>query len=146
MHKKFQGAYLLNLLGIVEAPFYPGALYLLGIFYTRKELAARIALLYTGQVVSTGCSGLIAAATFATLDQVHGISGWQWLFMIEGSVTMAIAFMGLFLLADDPSETRWLTQEERDLSVARIAKDTVGLQERGSVWQGLRQACTDPKM
>lgn len=59
-------------------PFYPGALYLLSIYYTRKELATRISLLYTGQVVSTGCSGLIAAATFSTLDQVKGIAGWQW--------------------------------------------------------------------
>lgn len=29
-------------LGVVEAPYYPGALYLLSIFYTRKELATRI--------------------------------------------------------------------------------------------------------
>lgn len=62
----------------VLQPFYPGALYLLSIYYTRKELATRISLLYTGQVVSTGCSGLIAAATFATLDKVKGLAGWQW--------------------------------------------------------------------
>ena len=66
------------LLGFVEAPYYPGALYILSIFYTRKELATRISLLYTGQVVSTGCAGLIAAATFATLGNVHGIAGWRW--------------------------------------------------------------------
>lgn len=29
-------------LGVVEAPYYPGALYILSIFYTRKELATRI--------------------------------------------------------------------------------------------------------
>lgn len=29
-------------LGVVEAPYYPGALYVLSIFYTRKELATRI--------------------------------------------------------------------------------------------------------
>ncbi|KAK2731097.1 major facilitator superfamily transporter [Colletotrichum kahawae] len=134
-------------LGFVEAPFYPGALYLLSIFYTRKELATRISLLYTGQVVSTGCSGLIAAATFATLDKVKGIAGWQWyrLFIIEGSVTALVAIFGFFLLPDDPSETRWLTEEERKLSVERIRRDTVGHQERGSTWEGLKQACKDPK-
>lgn len=62
-------------LGFVEAPYYPGALYILSVFYTRKELATRIAWLYTGQVVSTACSGLIAAAVFATLDGAHGIAG-----------------------------------------------------------------------
>ncbi|KAL0940260.1 major facilitator superfamily transporter [Colletotrichum truncatum] len=132
-------------LGFVEAPFYPGALYLLSIFYTRKELATRISLLYTGQVVSTGCSGLIAAATFATMDKVKGIAGWQWLFIIEGSVTALVAIFGFFLLPDDPSETRWLTEEERKLAVERIRRDTVGQQERGSTWDGLKQACKDPK-
>ncbi|OHX00352.1 major facilitator superfamily transporter [Colletotrichum incanum] len=132
-------------LGFVEAPFYPGALYLLSIFYTRKELATRISLLYTGQVVSTGCSGLIAAATFATLDKVKGIAGWQWLFIIEGSATALVAIFGFFLLPDDPSVTRWLTEDERKLAVDRIRRDTVGQQERGSTLYGLKQACKDPK-
>ncbi|TDZ39646.1 putative transporter [Colletotrichum spinosum] len=125
--------------------FHPGALYLLSIFYTRKELATRISVLYTGQVVSTECSGLIAAATFATLDKVKGIAGWQWLFIIEGSVTALVAILGFFLLPDDPSETRWLTAAERKLAVDRHRRDTVGQQERGSTWDGLKQACKDPK-
>ncbi|KAJ0327819.1 hypothetical protein COL922a_013386 [Colletotrichum nupharicola] len=102
-------------------------------------------LLMQGQVVSTGCSGLIAAATFATLDKVKGIAGWQWLFIIEGSVTALVAIFGFFLLPDDPSETRWLTEEERKLAVERIRRDTVGHQERGSTWECLLQACKDPK-
>lgn len=102
--------------------------------------------MYTGQVVSTGCSGLIAAATFSTLDGVHGIAGWRWLFIIEGVVTFGVAIIGLFLLCDDPSETKWLTEEERALAVARIQRDTVGNKGRGTVWAGLKQACTDPKM
>lgn len=65
-------------LGFVEAPYYPGVLYLLSIFYTRKELASRIAVMYTGQIVANGTAGLIAAAVFSTLDGAHGIRGWQW--------------------------------------------------------------------
>ncbi|KAI9150019.1 hypothetical protein HJFPF1_09769 [Paramyrothecium foliicola] len=133
------------LLGFAEAPFYPGALYLLSIYYTRKELATRISILYTGQVVSTGCSGLIAAATFSTLDGVKGIAGWRWLFIIEGSVTAFIALFGFFLLPDDPSQTRWLTLEERELCILRIKRDTVGQQERGSTWEGFKQAVKDPR-
>ncbi|KAH7030622.1 major facilitator superfamily domain-containing protein [Microdochium trichocladiopsis] len=132
-------------LGFAEAPFYPGALYLLSIYYTRKELATRISILYTGQVVSTGCSGLIAAATFSTLDNKYGIKGWQWLFIIEGAVTAGIAMFGFFLLPDDPSQTRWLTQAEKDLAIERIRRDTVGQQARGSTWDGLKQACKDPR-
>jgi MFS family permease len=65
-------------LGIAEAPYYPGALYLLSLFYTRKEIATRISILYSGNIFATAFSGLIAEATFATLDAKHGLAGWKW--------------------------------------------------------------------
>ena len=34
-------------LGLVEAPLLPGAVYLLGCWYTRKEVAFRMAILYS---------------------------------------------------------------------------------------------------
>jgi MFS family permease len=71
-------------LGVVEAPFFPGAFYMLGAWYTRKELALRTAVLYSGLVLATAFSGLIAAGVFAGLDGKHGLHGWQWLFIIEG--------------------------------------------------------------
>lgn len=65
-------------LGFVEAPFYPGALYILSLFYTRKEIATRVSILYAGNIFAVSFAGLIAAATFATLDDKHGMHGWQW--------------------------------------------------------------------
>jgi MFS family permease len=65
-------------LGVAEAPFYPGALYLLSIFYTRKEIATRISILYSGNIFATSFAGLIAAATFASIDGAQGLHGWQW--------------------------------------------------------------------
>lgn len=57
-------------LGVVEAPLLPGAVYLMGCWYTRKEMAMRVATLYTGQTLAYCASGLIAAAVFGTLDGV----------------------------------------------------------------------------
>lgn len=57
-------------LGVVEAPLLPGAVYLMGCWYTRREMAMRVAILYTGQTLAYCASGLIAAAVFGTLDQV----------------------------------------------------------------------------
>ncbi|KAJ4986194.1 vitamin H transporter [Stagonosporopsis vannaccii] len=112
-------------LGIAEAPYYPGALYLLSLFYTRKEIATRISILYSGNIFATAFSGLIAEATFATLDKKHGLQGWKWLFIIEGAVTFGVAIIGLFLLPDYPLTTRWLTPDERQLAHDRIVRDTV---------------------
>ncbi|KAJ9666158.1 hypothetical protein H2201_003837 [Coniosporium apollinis] len=55
-------------LGIAEAPFFPGAFYLLSCWYIKKELALRTAILYSGLVLATAFSGLIAAGVFAGLD------------------------------------------------------------------------------
>ena len=56
-------------LGITEAPYYPGALYILATFYTRKELATRISILYTGNILATAFAGLIALGVF----EMHGM-------------------------------------------------------------------------
>lgn len=48
--RDFKGLFLTRFfLGVTEAPFYPGALYILSLFYTRKELATRISILFTGE-------------------------------------------------------------------------------------------------
>jgi MFS family permease len=65
------------LLGIAEAPFFPGVFFLLSCWYTRGELGLRMAILYSGLVVATAFSGLIAAGVFSNLDQVRGLAGWR---------------------------------------------------------------------
>ncbi|KAJ0299762.1 hypothetical protein COL516b_008879 [Colletotrichum fioriniae] len=74
-------------LGLTEAPFYSGACYLVSLFYTRKEVATRLAVFYTGNLLASSFSGLIAAGVFAGLDGRNGLAGWRWLFLIQGVVT-----------------------------------------------------------
>lgn len=143
--KDFTGLLLTRFfLGVTEAPYYPGAVYLLSIFYTRKEVATRIAILYTGNILATAFAGLIAAGIFHGLDDVAGLSGWRWLFILQGAVTFVIAIVGFFLLPDFPHDTKWLTQEERDLATNRMELDTVQNKGETSTWNGLKQAGKDP--
>ena len=82
-------------LGVVEAPYYPGALYILSIFYTRKEVATRISILYTGNILATAFAGLIAAGVFHGLSDVGGIAGWRWLFILQGYATQPSHLLSL---------------------------------------------------
>ncbi|PSN59549.1 MFS general substrate transporter [Corynespora cassiicola Philippines] len=133
-------------LGITEAPFYPGATYMLSIFYTRKEVATRIALLYCAQILATGFSGLIAAGIFEGMDGLRGLAGWRWLFIVEGAVTGLVAIGGFFLLPNTPLTTSWLTPQERELAHARMERDKIGDSgEEVSMMEGLRQACRDKR-
>ncbi|THX44383.1 major facilitator superfamily transporter [Aureobasidium pullulans] len=131
-------------LGVTEAPYYPGAVYLLTIFYTRKEIATRIAILYTGNILATAFAGLIAAGVFHGMDGSAGLAGWQWLFILQGVVTFVIAIIGYFCLPDTPLTTRWLTPEERQLAHGRVQIDTVQNSGDTSVLNGLKQAASDP--
>ncbi|KAH7031461.1 major facilitator superfamily transporter [Microdochium trichocladiopsis] len=131
-------------LGLTEAPYYPGAVYILSIFYNRKEVATRIAILYTGNVLATAFAGLIAAGVFHGMDGSLGLAGWQWLFILQGAVTFVIAIAGYFLLPDFPHNTKWLTQEERDLASNRMELDATENAGQTSVMEGLKQAAKDP--
>ncbi|KAJ6436151.1 ATP-dependent DNA helicase PIF1 [Purpureocillium lavendulum] len=131
-------------LGVTEAPYYPGAVYLLSIFYTRKEVATRIAVLYTGNILATAFAGLIAAGIYHGLDDVAGVAGWRWLFILQGAVTFVVAVVGFFLLPDFPRTTWWLKQEERDLAYSRMELDTAGNEGETGAVKGLKQAVKDP--
>ena len=133
-------------LGVAEAPYYSGALFLLSVFYTRKEIALRLSILYSGNIFASSFSGLIAAATFNTIDGAHGLEGWRWLFIIEGNVTFAIAIVAMYLLPDFPLTTWWLTPEERQLAHDRIERDTVGMEPSKGAKAGFFQAVRDPRL
>ncbi|EXF84960.1 major facilitator superfamily transporter [Colletotrichum fioriniae PJ7] len=134
-------------LGITEAPFYPGATYMLSIFYTRKEVASRIALLYCAQILATGLSSLIAAGIFAGMDGLNGIAGWRWLFIVEGAATGLVALFGFWLLPNTPLTTRWLNDRERELAHSRMEKDKLSDSDdkKASAMDGLKQAVRDKR-
>ncbi|QBZ56738.1 hypothetical protein PoMZ_01653 [Pyricularia oryzae] len=132
-------------LGVTEAPYYPGALYMLAQFYTRKEIATRIAVLYTGNILATAFAGLIAIGIFE-MDGAAGLSGWRWLFIIQGLATLVVAVASFWLLPDEPLQTRWLTDDERQLAHARIVRDTVGEKGVTTTFRGMLEAARDGRV
>ena len=110
-------------LGFVEAAYFPGCLFFLSCWYTRKELGFRTALLYSGALLSGAFSGLISAGIRNGLDGARGRRAWRWLFIIEGVITIFIAFIGYLALPNFPRTTKWLTEEERQLAIWRLDED-----------------------
>ncbi len=110
-------------LGFVEAAYFPGCLFFLSCWYTRKELGFRTALLYSGSLLSGAFSGLISAGITNGLDGARGKRAWRWLFIIEGVITIFIAFVAYLALPNFPRTTKWLTEEERQLAIWRLDED-----------------------
>lgn len=101
--------------------------------------------------MATAFSGLIAAGVFAGLDKVHGLAGWQWLFILEGAGSFTVAVIAVFILPDFPGantgSAKWLlTEEERRISLDRMERDRVSEKRiDNSVWTGLAAAVKDVK-
>ncbi|KAL8652600.1 MAG: hypothetical protein Q9210_002586 [Variospora velana] len=137
-------------LGFVEAAYFPGCLFFLSSWYTRKELGFRTAILYSGSLMSGAFSGLITAGITGNLDYKRGLRAWRWLFIIEGVITIAIAAAAFLVLPNFPRTTTWLTENERQLAVWRLDEDIgeddwVG-SEKQTFGQGMKLAFADVKM
>jgi len=132
-------------LGIVEAAFFPGALFLLSKWYTKRELALRTAILYCGSLISNAFGPMIAAGVFGGgLNDALGIATWRWLFIIEGSITMFIGVISMFILPDFPHNSRGFSAEERKLAVLRMTEDAGESDSDGiSTWKVFKNAMLD---
>lgn len=84
-------------LGFIEAAYFPGCLFLLSCWYTRQELPLRVSLLYSGSLLSGAFGGLIAAGIVDGMAGVAGLAAWQWLFLLEGLLTVSISSQPLEL-------------------------------------------------
>ncbi|TFL07873.1 MFS general substrate transporter [Pterulicium gracile] len=134
-------------IGLPEAAFYPGAMYLLSRWYTRRELALRSAILYCGLLLSNAFGTLMAAGILSGMEGAMGIRAWRWLFYIEGAITVVIGFISMYILPDYPNNTRWIVGVDRRLAQARLAEDAAEADiddSDQSQLHGLKLALKDP--
>ncbi|KAK5729755.1 hypothetical protein LTR17_011721 [Elasticomyces elasticus] len=95
--------------------------YIIGSWYRKDELAKRSCIFHTASAIATMFSGYLMAAVY-NLDGKGGFKGWQWLFVIDGVISLPIALSGYFFLPDTPETCRamYLTPEERDFGRKRM--------------------------
>ncbi|RMZ78830.1 hypothetical protein DV738_g3599, partial [Chaetothyriales sp. CBS 135597] len=116
------------LLGIFEAGMLPGIAYYQSRWYRRSELTFRLAL-YVVMAPMAGAFGGLLASAILSLDHFGSLHSWRMLFAIEGVITCGLALVGFVTLTDRPESARWLTQEEKDLAIARLKAERVGTTE-----------------
>lgn len=91
------------LLGLFEAGFFPGSVYLISCFYTRFEVQKRLAAFYSINVCANGFGSILAYGCMQ-LSGKNGWLGWRWIFIINGAMTMFLAVLGRILIVDFPDK------------------------------------------
>lgn len=114
------------LLGISMSGIFPGLSYLVSTWYTRKEQQLRFALLQSAEVTIVATGSIINYA-LNRLDHRLGLRGWQWMYLVQGSITITLGILTYFWMVDFPDQAdhsfRFITLQEKSLAISRINND-----------------------
>ena len=111
------------LLGAAEAGFFPGIILYLTYWYPAHRRARMVALFMSGVAVAGVVGGPLSGWIMKTFAGHHGLSGWQWLFLLEGVPSMLIGVWTLFYLDDGIRSARWLGEDDKRQLEQAIAED-----------------------
>ncbi|WP_345816484.1 MFS transporter [Paraburkholderia sp. PREW-6R] len=108
------------LLGVAEAGLVPGVILYLTYWFPASRRARMVAMFYAAVAASGIIGGPISGGLMKTLQGAHGLSGWQWLFILEGVPSVLMGFVVWRFLDDSPSKAKWLSDDEKQLVSARL--------------------------
>jgi sugar phosphate permease len=88
----------------------------------------------------------LLAYAIAHMAGVAGYGGWRWIFILEGLFTCVVAFVSFWIIPDWPEAARFLTTEERNLLIHRLALDAA--YAKMSRWdkKAANRVFSDPKI
>ncbi|ODH28876.1 hypothetical protein ACO22_03865 [Paracoccidioides brasiliensis] len=112
-------------IGVFEAGYVPGCAYLMAMFYKRHEFQKRFSIFWVAGLVAGAFGGLLAYA-LSHLQGRGGYSGWRWIFIIEGLISVILAVPAKLFLTGWPDKAKFLTEEEKALLHNRHSEDMGG--------------------
>jgi MFS family permease len=101
------------LLGVAEAGFFPGILYYLTLWFPAAHRTKPYALFLSFSMVGVMVMGPLSTWLMEACAGWLGISGWRWMFIIEGVPAVLLGFVTWFYLTDYPHMAKWLKAEEK---------------------------------
>lgn len=113
-------------LGIAEGGLFPGVTFYITMWYRRHECGFRMALFFSAATAAGAFGGLLARG-ISEMDGIGGKPGWAWIFILEGLLTVVVAFVAYWIINDYPATANFLTAEEKVEVERRLHQDRNGL-------------------
>lgn len=111
------------LTGMAEAGFFPGAIFYIATWFPIAVRGRILAWFVVAVPLSSVISGPISTALLQ-MDGIAGLTGWQWLFIIEGLPACLLGLITLYVLSDRPESAHWLTDDEKRALQAQLDAET----------------------
>ncbi|MCC8395533.1 MFS transporter [Paraburkholderia sp. MMS20-SJTR3] len=106
------------LLGAAEAGFFPGVIYYFTQWLPGNERGKAMAIFLSGSALASVLSGPISGGLM--MIEGGGLRGWQWMFVIEGMFSVALAGFIWLWLDSKPRDAQWLSRAEQDAVIGEI--------------------------
>lgn len=90
-----------------------------------------------------GAFGGAIAYGIGHMNGANGLSGWRWLFIIEGIPSCLSAFLVLFFLPDYPEQANWLSEAEKDLAIQRMYWEGSKMSHPTITWAEAKETLID---
>ncbi|KAF5314860.1 hypothetical protein D9619_007081 [Psilocybe cf. subviscida] len=129
-------------LGVAEAGLFPGVIYVFSVYYRRHERSWRVAIFFGGAALAGAFGGILAYA-IGKMDGVGGRKGWEWIFILEGILTVAISLLAYFIVPTWSQKANFLTEAEKKRLFERLNADSDAALIESFQWKYVRQALTD---
>lgn len=124
------------LLGAAEAGLYPAMMFMVTQWFAQKDRGTAVGYIYVAATMGIFIGAPVSGALME-LDSLGGLHGWQWMFMIQGLLTIIVGFVLLVLLRDEPKDAEWLdAREAESLTHAATGGDEAHARHslKGNMW------------
>lgn len=111
------------LLGVAEAGFFPGIILYLTYWYPSARRARIMAFFMIAIPVSGISGGPLSGWILEKLAGACGLTGWQWLFLIEALPALVMGIAVMLLLDNGIRAARWLSEDEKDILERNLEAD-----------------------
>ncbi|QFU94630.1 MFS transporter [Amycolatopsis sp. YIM 10] len=132
------------LLGVAEAGFFPGIILYLTFWFPAAQRAKAVAMFMAAVPISSAVGATVSGLLISGGDGVFGLSGWRFMFLVEGVPAILLAFVTWFYLTDRPEKAKWLTESEREWLSSTLAAEKENTEQKHH-WP-LRKALTHPRI
>jgi ACS family tartrate transporter-like MFS transporter len=110
------------LLGMAEAGFFPGIILYFTYWFPARHHARIVSGFLIGLPIAVAAGAPISTGLMG-LDGLFGLKGWQIMYLAQGLPTIVVGVVTYFVLTNKPEQANFLTRQERDWLVNRIASE-----------------------
>ena len=120
------------IVGIAEAGFMPGMLLYLTQWFPSSH-RSRANAIFMLAMPFTAMFGSVVTGFILNMHDFQGLSGWQWVFLLEGLPCVLLGFIVFAKLPNTPKEAKWLNEDEKNILINALEKEQTNEKSKSTV-------------